>query len=122
MGNSKAIPLAPGQMVYTQPQKTPITMPTGKYALTSFRGEIVDSENKSVPLSEVYDHHWIVMDRYHRNKLCGPDYVFGIGAESRNTPVHFPEGYGYIIEDNDVWGGNLHLLHTKDLQGENPFK
>jgi hypothetical protein len=109
-------------MVYTLPHHTPIIMPEGKYAITSFRGEIVDADNKSAPLSEVYDHHWIALDKYHRNKLCGPDYVFGIGAESRNSPVYFPEGYGYIVEDNDEWGANIHLLYTKDLAGDNAFK
>lgn len=95
-------------------------MPTGKYAVLGFRGEVVGDANNSVPLSQVYDHHWILEDRYHQNVLCpnGPQYVFGIGAESRHTPANFPDGFGYIVEPNDEFGGNIHLLHTVDLEGD----
>jgi hypothetical protein len=105
-------------------------MPMGTYAILGFRGEVVDSNNESVPLSTVYDHHWIALDRFHENVLCnakggpgyGPQYVFGIGAESRNTPALFPDGQGYIVYDADEnqWGGNIHLLHTVDLLGDSP--
>lgn len=101
-------------------------MPNGTYAILGFRGEVVDDADASVPLSTVYDHHWIAMDRFHENVVCnggqGPQYVFGIGAESRNTPASFPDGRGYIVYDADEnqWGANIHLLHTVDLAGDNP--
>jgi hypothetical protein len=68
---------------------------------------------------QVYDHHWIAIDMYHRNELCpnGVQYVFGIGAESRRTPVRFPSGWGYIVPKEDKWAANIHLLHTVDLEG-----
>ena len=122
---SQALPLNPGQVVFTNPGDTPMPMPTGSYAILGFTGEVVDSQNASVPLSTVYDHHWIALDKFHENVLCngqGPQYVFGIGAESRNTPVHFPEGQGYHIynADENQWGANIHLLHTVDLEGDTP--
>ena len=122
---SQALPLVQGQIVFTNPGRTPMPMPGGDYAILGFVGEVVDSRNVSVPLSTVYDHHWIAVDTFHRNQLCnwdeystGPEYVFGIGAESRKTPVRFPEGYGYHIYDGDYFGGNIHLLHTVDLEGD----
>ena len=98
-------------------------MPGGKYAITGFRGEVVDDNNASVPLSTVYDHHWIAVDMYHQNQLCpdGPQYVFGIGAESRHTPARIPHGYGYHVQDNDAFGGNIHLLHTESLAGDDKW-
>lgn len=125
---SQALPLNPGQVVFTKPADTPMPMPNGTYAILGFKGEVVDDNHDSVPLSTVYDHHWIAMDRFHENIICnggeGPDYVFGIGAESRRTPAQFPDGHGYIIYDADAnqWGANIHLLHTVDLAGNNPHQ
>merc|ERR550514_487561 len=109
--------LKPGQMVFTNPRKTPLKMPEGGSMITGFHGEVVDGSNASVPLSFVYDHHWIAEDANHKNDLCPgfENYVFGIGAESRNSAQTFPKGYGYPIPESDVWGGNIHLLHTQNL-------
>ena len=126
---SQALPLNPGQVVFTNPADTPMPMPTGTYAILGFVGEVIDSQNKSVPLSTVYDHHWIALDKFHDNVVCtssgdsrGPQYVFGIGAESRNTPANFPDGQGYHVynADENQWGANIHLLHTVDLEGSSP--
>ena len=113
----------------TQAQKTPLKMPKGRYAITGFLGDIVDGNNESVPLSKVYDHHWIAINNKHHNQLCkgAPEYVFGIGAESRTTPAILPPGYGIVMDDVDEggrvspteWGGNIHLLHTEFLAGPN---
>lgn len=42
---SDALPLAPGEVVFTDPYKTHIKMPAGKVVLTSVQADIVD-ENK----------------------------------------------------------------------------
>ena len=80
----------------------------------------MDENNVSVPLSTVYTHHWIAVNDVHKNELCknGPEYVFGIGAESRNNPIHFPSGYGHVVTGERYWGANLHLLHTQGLAGD----
>eukprot|EP00937_MAST-01D_sp_MAST-1D-sp2_P002338 g2338.t1 len=116
--NSPPLPLKPGQVVFTNAAKTPLMMPEGAYAIVGFHGEVVDAQNRSVPLSSVYDHHWIAEDEHHQNYLCpgGPNYVFGIGAESRNSPVRLPAGHGYKVKAGDAWGGNIHLLHTEGLK------
>lgn len=123
---SQAIPLKAGHMIYTEPSETPLTMPEGKYAITGFFGDIVDDQHNPVPLNRVYDHHWIAVSDKHRNQLCQRtgglgNYVFGIGAESRDNPVHFPTGHAYVVEPGTKWGGNIHLLRTEGLAG-NPHK
>merc|ERR1719487_2234120 len=119
-------------MLFTDMAKTLVPMPGYRirdYAITGVLGDIAKDApvggKIAAPLSEVYDHHWIVQDRSHRNRLCpyGPNYVFGIGAESRNTPVRFPQGSGYFVKAGDLWGANIHLLRTdagKYLQGDTP--
>lgn len=116
---SEHFPLENGAMIFTKAGKTPIKMPSGTYAITGFWGEIVDDKNESVPLSTVYTHHWIALNDVHRNQLCrdGPEYVFGIGAESRNNPIRFPTGFGHFVQGQRFWGANLHLLHTEGLAG-----
>ena len=77
---------------------------------------------QSTPLTEIYDHHLIVRNNVHKNRLCrNIDNVFGFGAESRNTPFGFPAGYGYPVAEGTEWGANIHLLRTEGLEGEDPY-
>lgn len=117
---SPPMSLKPGQVVFTNPKKTPLKMPEDGSMIVGFVGEVVDSNNQSMPLTFVYDHHWIAVDPSHQNDLCKgfENYVFGIGAESRKTPTHFPGGYGYPMPAGDKWGGNIHILHTQNLSTE----
>lgn len=129
---SKGFPLKPGQMLFTQYDKTPVPMPgDGKraYAFTGVLGDIAKDGpgpyKQAASLSEVYDHHWVVRDNKQQNFLCpyGPNYVFGIGAESRTSPEKFPNGYGLVVQPGDSWGANIHLLRTdsgKYLKGDDP--
>ena len=116
--------LGAGHMIFTNPLHTPLKMPIGKYAILGFTGDIVDENHEPVPLDSAYDHHWIAKNDVHRNQLCnkGLEYVFGIGAESRNNPVNFPAGFGYLVESGVTWGANVHLLRTEGLAGDNPHK
>ena len=122
---SDSITLKAGHMVFTDKDKTRLKMPSGRYAITHFVGDIVFADtHEPVPLSEVYDHHWIAVSSNHRNKLCDGniEYVFGIGAESRNSPVTFPPGFGYVVPARTRWGANIHLLRTEGLAGDNPHR
>jgi len=120
--------LAPGEMIFTDESKTPLQMPATKakgYAIVGFSGEIVDGNNESAPLSECYDHHWIAVQESHENPFCegSPNYIVGIGAESRNTKDIYPSGYGYVVKPfENKWAANIHLLHTVDLAGEDPYR
>jgi hypothetical protein len=74
---STPIPLASGQIAWTYPEVTPIDMPTGKYALLAVHdAEIVDCYNKSIPLSEVYNHHVCRPSRTHPHKRASPTPLF----------------------------------------------
>lgn len=84
--------------------------------------EVVDCHNESVPLSKVYNHHWIFnMDNTeHTNRACpdaGIDFIVGVGAESRRTPTAYPDGHGFMVEDGTTWNANIHLLQTSQLVG-----
>lgn len=123
---SAPITLEAGHMVFTDSDKTRLKMPEGEYAITYFIGDIVFADtHQPVPLSEVYDHHWIAVSSNHRNQLCKNtdiEYVFGIGAESRHSPVSFSPGFGYHVANGTYWGANIHLLRTEGLAGDNPYR
>jgi hypothetical protein len=70
------------------------------------------------------DHHWTAVQAGHTNPLsCGPSYIVGVGSESRNSKVIFPSGYGYYVAPKDnVFGANLHLLHTVGLSGADKYQ
>jgi hypothetical protein len=119
---SPKMSLAPGEMVFTRLHDTILKMPEGRYAILNFSGEVVDAQERSVPLDTVYNHHWIVRTlkvNPHVNRLCqgAMNFNFGIGAESRLRPTAIPAGFGYSVEDGEVWGANIHLLHTVNLTG-----
>ena len=122
---SNPISLKAGHMIFTKPEQTPLTLPSGRIGITSFFGDIVDANHEPVPLSKVYDHHWIAVADTHINEICSSsvNYVFGIGAESRHGTVDIPSGYAYVV-DNDMttWGANIHLLRTEGLAGDNQIR
>ena len=78
---------------------------------------------QSTPLTEIYDHHWLLLNNVHKNRLCPGtiNFVFGGGAESRNMPFALPAGYGYHVAEGTKWGANIHLLRTEGLEGEDPY-
>lgn len=118
---SSAFPLKPGQVVFTDYNHTKIKMfsvPAGsKVAIQALRAEVVDDANISVPLDEVYNHHWLFFDLTQPNAgFCGGylSYLFGVGAESRLTPTTFPSPY-VIATSQQLWGANIHLMRTVGL-------
>ena len=42
-------------------------------------------------------------------------YMFGVGAESRNTPTTYGAPYGLVFKNTQEWGANIHLLRTHDV-------
>jgi len=130
---SKPIPLIPGQIAWTYPELTPVPMPGTpnatypngrRWALLGYHdAEVVDCHEQSVPLSKVYNHHWILNPVPGENNAACPQagftFVVGVGAESRRTPWAFPEihgeQHGLIFDQGTTWFANIHLLKTVDL-------
>lgn len=118
---SSAMPLAPGEVVFTSPKTTFLTVPFSLHTIkvTKFSAEVVDADGTSVPLTEVYNHHWLVFSEKQPNAgVCGGflRYLWGVGAESRNTATEYPDGYGVFIKPGDRWTANIHLLRTEYLK------
>ncbi|WOH05479.1 hypothetical protein DCAR_0624896 [Daucus carota subsp. sativus] len=102
-----------------------IDFPRGHVGLKDFRAEVVDEAGNSVPLQEIYLHHWIVVRYYHREGVdvsqhdsdtgfrqpsvilmtnagvChdGLMQYFGLGSETRKTATQIPHPYGIEIGD-----------------------
>ena len=119
---SQALPLKPGEVVFTKPASTFVKMHDlaegVNVAIKSMVAEVVDSDGNSVPLSEVYNHHWLFFDPNHPNAgVCGGflPYKFGVGAECRNTPTSYPGDYA-VTTQAPVWGANIHLLRTVNVK------
>jgi len=47
-------------------------------------------------------------------------FVLGIGAEAKNTPTTFGEGFGLYSDDTDTWSGNIHVINTINQKGSLP--
>jgi len=147
-----ALPLMkPGEVLFTEPQTTRLMMPEGHIAISKAQAWIVEATNTSfvndrdnfekeaqereIPLSEVYNHHWIAVDltlpRYRsfdeyakrtrdqdRSFANGPcealKWSFGGGSEMSSTPMMLPDPYAYVLRGDEYFGLNLHLI---DLRG-----
>merc|ERR1712241_1382031 len=86
--------------------------------------EIVDENNISVSLEEVYLHHWLGFNNKRQNQgVCGGylSYTFGVGAETRGTPVKFPQGFGWVADPDMEWTANIHILRTQALTVETNY-
>ncbi|KAI4297322.1 hypothetical protein L6164_037216 [Bauhinia variegata] len=64
-----------------------VKFPKGHVAIKSFNGEVVDDEGNSVPLYEVYLHHWLVARNHqHINSTSIDDIVLVKNAGISNGP------------------------------------
>jgi len=123
---SPSFSLLPGQIL-----KHPInlTFPEGEIAITAFTADLVfDDGSESgnpVPLTQTYLHHWTVQQEVNHNAgFCDYEaryggylklsYLFGVGSESRNTPIKFDSPYGLVVNDSDQWWVDLHAIDLRD--------
>lgn len=123
---SANVTLKSGQIANTPPDFQ-LQFPTGAISIRHMSAKLVDANNRSVPLSEVYIHHWLVFQRNHEQYEGNGGYcaalgsIFGIGAEMYGTPYDYPAPYGVTVSGNETWTANLHFIRTsnvpaKDLQ------
>eukprot|EP01013_Petalomonas_cantuscygni_P023635 TRINITY_DN4511_c0_g1_i1.p1 TRINITY_DN4511_c0_g1~~TRINITY_DN4511_c0_g1_i1.p1 ORF type:complete len:443 (+),score=84.45 TRINITY_DN4511_c0_g1_i1:104-1432(+) len=120
---STAMPLRPGDVVFTNPDTTTLVFPPGPISISEIHADVVTVERSGnvsrlvpTPLDTVYNHHWIIFNGKHNNSQCSDlTYVFGVGAESRGTPVRYPAPYGFFADGTEHWTANIHLLRTQNL-------
>ncbi|KAK1360046.1 hypothetical protein POM88_044520 [Heracleum sosnowskyi] len=116
-----------------------IDFPRGHVALKDFHAEVVDEAGNSVPLQEIYLHHWIVVRYYQRQGVdvsqhdsdagfrqpsvivmanagvChdGLLQYFGLGSETRKTATQIPypyDEYGRAL--NPDYKGGLYCCYN----------
>ncbi|CAK9195384.1 unnamed protein product [Sphagnum troendelagicum] len=116
--------------------------PKGHVGKRNFFAEIVDENGVSVPLHEVYLHHWVMMElalpkkkksaaemmathlRYATDDK-GEDFialnVFGVGGETRGTLIRYPAPFAMEVGDPSAipegyeraWFLNVHGIDTR---------
>ncbi|XP_073281932.1 uncharacterized protein [Primulina huaijiensis] len=116
-----------------------IDFPQGHVAIKSFDAELVDQDGKSVPLYQLYLHHWILIKYYQPtlnaslppifgniSGVCSGNFLiqyFGSGSETRKTLSHVPDPYG-IVSGNpsdapagyeEKWLLNVHAIDTRGV-------
>jgi phosphoglycerate dehydrogenase-like enzyme len=124
---SHPVTLMKGEAWFTLPDVTTLPMPNpGKpYAIIGMKYDIIDENNRSVPLSELYMHHWLVYDTPTTgtgfNIGCGGEgtfvsNVYGAGGEMRGMDYAYQDGFGYVSKSGKQWwSANLHFINTEDL-------
>eukprot|EP00475_Leptophrys_vorax_P041144 TRINITY_DN774_c0_g1_i1.p1 TRINITY_DN774_c0_g1~~TRINITY_DN774_c0_g1_i1.p1 ORF type:complete len:376 (-),score=82.75 TRINITY_DN774_c0_g1_i1:76-1203(-) len=116
---SQPLPLRHGDVINSDPLQTQLRTPEGRYAVRRFAAEIVDESMNSVPLDEVYLHHWVIYtERYvgpcpYKDDIYPPlgGFYFGVGAETRNTFNEVKKPYGFVFS-TEKWYANIHVLRT----------
>jgi hypothetical protein len=94
-----------------------VPVPKGDYAILNNTWEIVSDDGfTAVPLTQMYNHHWLIGGSDDPLAMCEGDYFFGGGAEYRNMDYTFLEGYGNLrINATGQCGANVHFISTEDL-------
>lgn len=116
---SPAIKLATGEAHFTLNPIFKIPMPKGDYVLLNAQWDIVDENGKGVPLTELYNHHWLVGTNSNVDPLamCEEDLFWGGGAEFRRLDYRNPGGYGIVrIGASGHCGANLHFIRVDGLK------
>jgi len=93
-----------------------IPLPKGDHIILNQVWELaVGPDKEPVPLTEMYNHHWLIGGDAPLD-LCEDDYFFGGGAEYRTMDYKFPDGYGQArVASKGNCGGNFHFINTEDL-------
>eukprot|EP00051_Salpingoeca_urceolata_P029503 m.6838 g.6838 ORF g.6838 m.6838 type:complete len:268 (-) comp2748_c0_seq1:329-1132(-) len=119
---SPAVPLKSGQVANTPNSFGPMPFVKGPVAVRHFEARVIDDDNNTVPLDEVYCHHWLIFDDGGMHKstindgLCpGLANVWGIGAELLGTKYDYPEGYAIVTTGKEQWTANIHLIRTTNV-------
>ena len=92
--------------------------PKGDHSILRSDYQLIGEDGKPTPLSEVYNHHWLIGSTWSNFPLiaCEDTYFVGAGAEMRGMPVIYPHGYGVQrLNASGQCGGNLHFIRTEDL-------
>ena len=137
---SPKIELGPGEV--SNKYYYDVEFPRGHIALKSFNAEVVDEAGNSVPLQEVYLHHWVVV-KYHQPKnatnttsdvvivnnsgICQDNVLgqyFGIGSETRGTDTDIPDPFGIEVGNpaeipkgyEEKWLINVHAIDTRGVE------
>jgi hypothetical protein len=117
--SSPAIPLMKGAAHFTKNIVYHLPFPKDDNAILSTSFTIVDGAGSTqTPLSEVYNHHWLIGTRFGPDPLvaCEDNLFIGAGAEMRGMPVVYPHGHANVrIGSKGSCGGNLHFIRTEDL-------
>lgn len=115
-----------------------IPFPNGHIGIKGFAAEVVDEGGNSVPLSEIYLHHWVVVNYYSQTGqkdlynltilgnagVCPQKALsqfFGLGSETRHTNTTIPGPYGIEVGNaeripegsEESWLLNVHAINTK---------
>ena len=77
-----AVPVPPNLHYLRHPNTIKLPMPPGNIAITGFTADVVDENGTAVPLSEVYNHHWLVYNNRGNSGMCQ---VRGRGGERGAT-------------------------------------
>jgi len=117
---SPAFKLKTGGAHFTLNPLYKVPLPKGDYVILNQTWEIIsDTNSAAVPLTQMYNHHWLVGGDADPLDMCEGDYFFGGGAEYRNMDYSFPVGYGQgRVAATGQCGANLHFISTEDLAAQ----
>jgi hypothetical protein len=116
---SPAIKLATGEAHFTLNPIFKIPIPKGDYVLINAQWDIIDENGKGVPLTELYNHHWLIGTNSNADPLamCEEDLFWGGGAEFRRLDYRNPGSYGIArIDAKGECGANLHFIRVDGLK------
>jgi len=118
---ARGITLKSGQVIQTSTDWGPLPWPEGPVAIRHFSSDIVDVDGKSVPLEELYVHHWLMYDGNNNQNggFCmALSNIFGCGAEIRGVQIVTQYPFAILCDGTERWTVNLHFIRTSNVPEE----
>ena len=111
---SPPINLYTGQMINSDGARFELDWPRKAMAVSYFDSEVIDENNVSVPLYDIYIHHYLIYLNLGKHSAgpCSYYNIWGIGAEMRGTIYEFPSPYAIIFDGTENITANLHFIRT----------
>lgn len=96
----------------------------GRKAIRYISTQVVDEDGNAVPESEIYVHHWFLVqgNTFNQGMCALPGY--GTGAELNGQEVMFPYPYALITDSADItdttnaWKNNIHFIRTTNVPAD----
>ncbi len=90
----------------------PAPRPDGAFGMVGMRFRVVDDQGNDMSMMQgVHLHHIVMQNTTDVDRLCTGRKERFAGSGGEYTPIDLPDPYAYLVEANDQWRAQFHLMN-----------